>query len=60
MLENLSDDEISEIVGVDLKIKHGPGKLILPSGDKYEGEWRMGKKHGIGKLIKSSGEIFHG
>ena len=51
MLNNLNDDEINEIVGVDFKIRQGPGILTLPCGEKYEGEWRVGKKHGIGRLI---------
>ena len=60
MLKNLSDDQISEIAGIDFKIRQGPGQLVLPSGEKYEGEWKMGKKHGFGKLVNAKGEIYHG
>jgi hypothetical protein len=35
---------------------NGNGKLILLSGEKYEGEFKNGKRDGFGKNIWPSGE----
>jgi len=28
---------------------HSIGKMFSSDGDKYEGEWKDGKKHGLGR-----------
>lgn len=31
-------------------LKEGHGKLEMATGDKYEGDWEVGKKNGKGKI----------
>lgn len=40
--------------------KIGKGKLILPTGAVYDGEWKDGKPHGKGKAIKPDGLVYEG
>ena len=39
---------------------HGKGKLVWPSGDVYEGDFKNGKRHGKGKRINSDGSYYEG
>ena len=39
---------------------HGTGKLRLPNGLQYEGEWNYGSKHGQGFLRYASGATYQG
>ena len=41
-------------------ILQGKGKLCLPSGDFYEGEFCENQFHGIGKYTYSDGSFYHG
>ena len=51
-----SDIDITErdvcyyVGGFKNALFHGYGKLTLPDGSFYEGNWIDGKKHGSGKL----------
>lgn len=38
----------------------GYGKLVMNSGDVYEGNWKNNKKHGQGKYTHSNGEWYNG
>ena len=39
---------------------HGKGKLISAEGDKFEGQFRYGRREGKGKLIRADGRVFEG
>ena len=39
---------------------HGKGLAIYPSGGKYEGEKKFGKKSGIGKYTWTNGDEYIG
>ena len=34
--------------------------IVLPDGERYEGEWYEGKPHGQGVLTKPDGERYEG
>jgi hypothetical protein len=36
----------------------GYHNFFYHNGDKYEGEWKQGKKHGTGRYIRSDGTIY--
>jgi ribosomal protein L7/L12 len=39
---------------------HGHGVLVLPSGDRYDGDWQHGKKMGRGRYDWKSGTFYDG
>ena len=39
---------------------NGQGVYIFPKGEKYEGEWKDGKRHGHGTYTFSDGEKYVG
>ena len=39
---------------------HGFGEIILANGEKYEGEYKYGKKDGYGKYTYPDGKINEG
>ena len=41
-------------------INHGKGEFIFDSGNKYEGNWKDGKKDGMGVFTYATGEKYIG
>ena len=41
-------------------MKEGKGKLTLPSGKTYEGDWKEDAPNGKGKEIDEYGNIYEG
>ena len=39
---------------------NGQGKHTIPNGEKYEGEWKNGKKDGKGTFTKTDGTKYIG
>ena len=39
---------------------HGPGRMELANGDKYEGEWAQGEMSGRGKHRWANGSLYEG
>lgn len=42
------------------KPQNGKGVFIFPSGNRYEGDWKDGKRHGSGILVMPSGDRYEG
>lgn len=40
--------------------RHGIGKLWLPNGETYHGEWQADKFHGVGTYRYKNGDIYSG
>ena len=45
---------------VRAQVPHGLGKLVWPSGDVYEGNFKNGKRHGKGKRVNADGSFYKG
>lgn len=41
-------------------MRFGYGILYQANGERYEGEWRNGKKHGKGKNFYKNGDVMKG
>ena len=41
-------------------VPHGKGKMVWPSGDYYEGQFKNGKRHGEGRRVNVDGSTFTG
>ena len=39
---------------------YGRGTRFYANGDRYEGEWREGKKHGRGTFFYANGDRYEG
>ena len=55
-LENHTELEF-ELIG---DCENGQGTITWANGDKYEGEWKDGKKHGKGTETCSNGDKYEG
>ena len=41
-------------------LKHGKGIFTFNNGEKYEGDYRMGKRNGNGIIIYNNGSKYEG
>jgi hypothetical protein len=41
-------------------LRHGVGKVVFASKDRYEGEWARGQRHGLGTMDYAIGGYYEG